>query len=87
MSIYMSENEFRDFLRRFLNVEHHPHGVAININTSDAERFLAKHKTNARLIMNNAIEFIGQIAEKVVTEIKQDLKAGKPFPYPIKDYR
>ena len=87
MSIHMSENEFRHFLRRFLVVEREHRGVTIRINQIDAERYLGKDKQATEHIMNDASEFICLIADKIVAEIKQDLKTGESFPYPIDDYR
>jgi hypothetical protein len=63
MSIHISENEFRDFLRRFLIVERDHRGVTIRINQIDAERYLGKDKQATEHIMNDASEFICLIAD------------------------
>jgi hypothetical protein len=87
MSIYMSENEFRDFLRRFLEVRHEPQGVVIGFNVIEAERALRGRGIDNQRILNEAMEFVRQTAQKIVDEVKESLKTGEPFPYPVDDYR
>ena len=87
MSIYMSENEFRDFLRRFLEVRRETHSVTIGVNVTEAKQFLGGEGADTQRVLNDAIEFLGQVAEQVVADIKEGLKDGRPFPYPVDDFR
>lgn len=88
MSIYMPEDQFRDFLRRVVEVRHEPNGVVIALNTAEAKRILSRYDPNTeRMLVADAMEFVRQTAQKVVAEVREGLKAGEPFPYPVDDWR
>ena len=74
----MSDNEMRDLCRNCLVVQHAPQGVYIGLDQAKAERFIKSFgwhdRGDTKKIVNEAMAFVSEVADSVVSEFKTRLR-------------